>query len=120
MKAQTELRRFVLTGTDEDLDKLISLMKEKSLSREDVMLILRTVKMNPSVGIPAGLNTEYGFSEDRLLDALISDIEDLEWYGLSNGELVSGAVSENEACYKAKDVYAVLNKHRANSDREEG
>ena len=116
MKAQTELRRFVLTGTDEDLDKLISLMKEKSLSREDVMLILRTVKMNPSVGIPAGLNTEYGFSEDRLLDALISDIEDLEW----NGELVSGAVSENEAWYKAKDVYAVLNKHRANSDREEG
>lgn len=120
MKAQTELRRFVLTGTDEDLDKLISLMKEKSLSREDVMLILRTVKMNPSVGIPAGLNTEYEFSEDRLLDALISDIEDLEWYGLSNGELVSGAVSENEAWYKAKDVYAVLNKHRANSDREEG
>ena len=51
---------------------------------------------------------------------MISDIEDIEWYGLSNGELVSGAVSENEAWYKAKDVYAVLNKHRANSDREEG
>lgn len=112
MKTQTELRRFMLTGTDDDLDKLISLMKEKSLSREDVMLILRTVKMNPRIGIPAGLDIEYRSSEDRLLDALISDIEDLDWYGLCDGELVSGAASENEAWYKAKDVYAVLNKHR--------
>lgn len=119
MKTQTELRRFMLTGTDDDLDKLISLMKEKSLSREDVMLILRTVKMNPGIGVPAGLSIVCEPSDSGLLDALINDIEDLEWYGLSNGELVSGAASENEAWYKAKDIYAVLNKHRAQFGKEE-
>ena len=121
MKTQTELRRFMLTGTDDDLDKLISLMKEKSLSREDVMLILRTVKMNPSIGIPAGLDIEYRSSEDRLrlLDKLKDAIENLEWYHLFNGELILGAASEAEAWYKATDISAILDKFRVRSDREE-
>lgn len=42
-----DFRRFTRIGTREDLDKLIYLVEEKGLSREDVTLILRTIKLNP-------------------------------------------------------------------------
>ena len=42
-------RRFMLIGTKKDLDKLRFLVKEKNLSREDLVLILKTIKLNPDI-----------------------------------------------------------------------
>lgn len=42
-------RRFMLIGTKKDLDKLRFLVKEKNLSREDLTLILTTIKLNPDI-----------------------------------------------------------------------
>ena len=42
-------RRFMLISTKKDLDKLRYLVKEKNLSREDLALILRTIKLNPDI-----------------------------------------------------------------------
>lgn len=49
-------RRFIPIGSEENLDRLSSLVKEKSLSREDLKLILETIKLNPDIswwGYPA-------------------------------------------------------------------
>lgn len=50
--AQEIFRRFVLIGPEDDWCKVRSLMREKGLSHEDVMLILETVKLNPNLGNP--------------------------------------------------------------------
>ena len=42
-------RRFTPIGTEQDIDRLLSLVKEKSLSREDLILILKTIKLNPGI-----------------------------------------------------------------------
>lgn len=42
-------RRFIPIGTPEEMDRLKSLMEEKSLSREDLKLILGTIKLNPDI-----------------------------------------------------------------------
>ena len=42
-------RRFIPIGTKEEMDRLHSLVEEKSLSREDLALILRTIKLNPDI-----------------------------------------------------------------------
>nr|DAW22450.1 MAG TPA: hypothetical protein [Caudoviricetes sp.] len=42
-------RRFIPIGTPEEMDRLKSLMEEKSLSREDLKLILETIKLNPDI-----------------------------------------------------------------------
>lgn len=42
-----DFRRFMLIGTKKDLDKLRFLVKENNLSREDLVLILKTIKLNP-------------------------------------------------------------------------
>lgn len=42
-------RRFVLIGTENEKDRLSSLVEEKSLSREDLILILQTIKLNPDL-----------------------------------------------------------------------
>lgn len=42
-------RRFIPIGTPEEMDRLESLMEEKSLSREDLKLILETIKLNPDI-----------------------------------------------------------------------
>lgn len=42
-------RRFIPIGSEENLDRLSSLVKEKSLSREDLKLILETIKLNPDI-----------------------------------------------------------------------
>lgn len=41
-------RRFVPIGTDEEMDKFLSIVKEKNLSREDLIAILRAIKLNPN------------------------------------------------------------------------
>ncbi len=42
-------RRFIPIGTEEEMDKLESLVEEKNLSHEDLLLILRTIKRNPDI-----------------------------------------------------------------------
>lgn len=42
-------RRFIPIGTKEEMDRLQVLMEEKSLSREDLMLILRTIKLRSDI-----------------------------------------------------------------------
>lgn len=42
-------RRFIPIGTPEEMDKLKSLIEEKSLTREDLKLILETIKLNPDI-----------------------------------------------------------------------
>lgn len=43
-------RRFIPIGTPEEMDRLKSLIEEKSLSHEDLKLILKTIKLNPNCG----------------------------------------------------------------------
>ncbi len=42
-------RRFVSIGTKEEMDKFHSLVEEKNLSREDLKLILKAIKLNPDI-----------------------------------------------------------------------
>lgn len=42
-------RRFVPIGTKEEMDRLDILIKEKNLSREDLMIILKSLKINPNI-----------------------------------------------------------------------
>ena len=45
----SEFRRFIFSGTEEDKQKLRLLVKEKDLSREDLIFILLTLKLNPNM-----------------------------------------------------------------------
>lgn len=42
-------RRFVQIGTEEEMDRFRSLAEEKNLSREDLAVILRAVRLNPNI-----------------------------------------------------------------------
>lgn len=44
-----EYRRFILIGSEEDEKKLIQLQEEKNLTRADLILILKTLKLNPDI-----------------------------------------------------------------------
>ncbi len=48
-QAKAFFRRFVPIGTAEEMDKFLSLAEEKNLSREDLRLILRSIKLNPDI-----------------------------------------------------------------------
>ena len=39
-------RRFVRIGTSGDMDKFTALLVEKNITRDDLLLILRSVKLN--------------------------------------------------------------------------
>ena len=39
-------RRFVPIGTSDDMDKFTDLLVEKNITRDDLLLILRSVKLN--------------------------------------------------------------------------
>ena len=39
-------RRFVPIGTSDDMDKVTALLVEKNITRDDLLLILRSVKLN--------------------------------------------------------------------------
>ena len=39
-------RRFIPIGTTEDMDKFTALLAEKNITRDDLLLILRSVKLN--------------------------------------------------------------------------
>ena len=39
-------RRFVTIGTSDDMDKFTALLVEKNITRDDLLLILRSVKLN--------------------------------------------------------------------------
>lgn len=39
-------RRFVPIGTSDDMDKFTTLLVEKNITRDDLLLILRSVKLN--------------------------------------------------------------------------
>ena len=56
-------RRFIPIGTPEEMDRLKSLIEEKSLSREDLKLILKTIQLNPNCGA----------FMDRMCNALAED-----------------------------------------------
>lgn len=45
-QAKALFRRFIPIGTKEELDKFHSLAEEKNLSREDLRVILRAIKLN--------------------------------------------------------------------------
>lgn len=45
--AEAFWRRFIPVGSGEDLNRLDSLMKEKDLTREDLVTVLRAIKLNP-------------------------------------------------------------------------
>lgn len=42
-------RRFVPIGTEEEMDRFRSLVEEKNLSREDLRVILRAIKLNSDI-----------------------------------------------------------------------
>lgn len=42
-----EYRRFIMIGTETQENRLSALIEQKSLSREDLLLILQTIKINP-------------------------------------------------------------------------
>lgn len=44
-----EYRRFIMIGTETQENRLSALIEQKSLSREDLLLILQTIKINPDV-----------------------------------------------------------------------
>lgn len=44
-----EWRRFILIGTEEDEKKLNQLLKGKNITRADLVLILKTLKLNPDI-----------------------------------------------------------------------
>lgn len=46
-----EYRRFILVGDEEQEKKLDILVKKKRLSREDIILILRSLKLNPDISL---------------------------------------------------------------------
>lgn len=39
-------RRFIPIGATEDMDKFTALLVEKNITRDDLLLILRSVKLN--------------------------------------------------------------------------
>lgn len=43
------LRRFTVIGTKDEMDKLYSLVECKSLSREDLAVVLNAIKLNPDI-----------------------------------------------------------------------
>ena len=45
----TIYRRFIPIGTPEEMDKFHSLVEEKNLSREDLKLILKAIKLNSDI-----------------------------------------------------------------------
>lgn len=57
---KSDFRRFTRIGTKKDLDKLIYLVEEKGLSREDVIPILRTIKLNPDSSSTENDETVHG------------------------------------------------------------
>lgn len=42
-------RRFVPIGTNEEMDRFMALVKEKNLSREELITILRAIKLSPKL-----------------------------------------------------------------------
>lgn len=42
-------RRFIPIGTEEQMDKFQTLSEEKNLSRDDLAVILRAIKLNPDI-----------------------------------------------------------------------
>lgn len=49
--ANQEYRRFILIGNEEQENKLEILIKKKRLSREDIILILQSLKLNPDISL---------------------------------------------------------------------
>lgn len=46
-----EYRRFIVIGSEEQENKLEILVKKKRLSREDIILILQSLKLNPDISL---------------------------------------------------------------------
>lgn len=46
MESQKIYRRFIPTGTEEEMKKLDELIADKDLSKADLVLILRCLKLN--------------------------------------------------------------------------
>lgn len=46
---KSEMRRFIPIGDEKTMDKFNALCGRKNLSRDDVILILKAVKLNPEV-----------------------------------------------------------------------
>ena len=44
-----EYRRFIPIGDKEKMDKFKTLVEKKNLSKEDVILVLQAVKLNPCI-----------------------------------------------------------------------
>lgn len=42
-------RRFIPIGDKEEMDRFESLVEEKNLSREDLIVILRAIKLNKNI-----------------------------------------------------------------------
>lgn len=42
-------RRFIAIGTKEEMDKFETLVVSKNLSRDELILILKSVKLNPDI-----------------------------------------------------------------------
>lgn len=49
LNSESNFRRFTAIGEKDKLDKLDSLIKEKSLSREDLVTILHAIRLNPDI-----------------------------------------------------------------------
>lgn len=55
--SDTVYRRFIPIGNEKMQDRLVKLIREKDLSHDDLILILRTIKLNP--GFLADTKTTY-------------------------------------------------------------
>lgn len=114
MKTLTELRRFTLTGTVENLDELESLVRKKNLFREDIELILRTIKLNPTVttvGIPA--------PPPPAVDAVVVvRCKDCKHRNQATG--VCSAHTRNSASGEANGIFVAPNGYCNSGERKEG
>ena len=62
-------RRFIPIGTKEEMDKFHTLLKETNLSRDDLITILRAIKLNPNIySVPEKVKLS---SEQKTLYSLV-------------------------------------------------
>lgn len=75
-------RRFIPIGTKEEMDKFHTLIKETNLSRDDLITILRAIKLNPNIySVPEKVKLS---SEQKTLYSLVRLAQEAEDLGLED------------------------------------
>ena len=69
--------------------------------KEAIKKAIQALKSEPKHGVSL-IESEY----------LLNEIDELDWYRISNGNFIEGAKEESEAFYRAEDVYRVIKNAR--------